>query len=241
MEKLLYDFVERSQDMLGDNLVGIYLHGSLAMGGFTPDKSDIDLIAVVNNPLSHSEKRKYLDMIVGLNDRIEMSVVLRSACRPFIHPAPFELHYSIAHLESYKADPDGYIERMTGTDRDLAAHFSVINTHGKRLFGEDISDVFDIISREDYMDSIIYDVENAVSEITENPVYLTLNLCRALAYKRKGLILSKVNGALWGMVNIPGYSNFIFSAARAYRSGTQMDFDSDKAISFARKVLDELL
>ena len=91
------------------------------------------------------------------------------------------------------------------------------------------------------MDSIIYDVEYAISEITENPVYLTLNLCRALAYKRKGLILSKVDGALWGMVNIPGYSNFIFSAARAYRSGTQMDFDSDKAISFARKVLDELL
>ena len=61
MEKLLYDFVERSQDILGDNLVGIYLHGSLAMGGFTPDKSDIDLIVVVNNPPSHDEKRKYLD------------------------------------------------------------------------------------------------------------------------------------------------------------------------------------
>ena len=140
MEKLLYDFVERSQDILGDNLVGIYLHGSLTMGGFNRDKSDIDLIVVVNNPLSYGEKRKYLDMIVGLNDRIEMSIVLRSACRPFIHPAPFELHYSIAHLDSYKADPDGYIERMTGTDRDLAAHFSVINTHGKRLFGEKISE-----------------------------------------------------------------------------------------------------
>ncbi len=241
MEKLLYDFVGYSQNILGDNLVGIYLHGSLAMGGFNRDKSDIDLIVVVNTPLLPDKKRKYLDMVVNLSDRIEMSIVLRSSCRPFVHPAPFELHYSKAHLEAYTTAPDEYIAHMNGTDRDLAAHFSVINTHGKRLFGEKISDVFDIISREDYLDSIIYDVENAVSEITETPVYLTLNLCRALAYKRKGQILSKVEGALWGMLNIPGYSNFIFSAARAYRSGTQMDFDPDKAVSFARKVLDELL
>ncbi|MBQ6934431.1 MAG: DUF4111 domain-containing protein [Clostridia bacterium] len=241
MEKLLNELTIKSRDILGENLVGIYLHGSLAMGHFKPKTSDIDLIIVVNSPLSHDEKRKYLEMITSLDERIEMSIVLRSACRPFVHPAPFELHISKAHLASYKADPDGYIIRMTGTDRDLAAHFSIINTHGKKLYGEEISDVFDIVSREDYMDSIIYDIVNAASEITENPVYFTLNLCRALAYKRKGLILSKGQGGLWGMVNIPGYSNFIFSAVQAQHSGEEMIFDADKAVSFAHKVLDEIL
>ncbi|MBQ6835853.1 MAG: DUF4111 domain-containing protein [Clostridia bacterium] len=241
MEKLLNELTIKSRDILGENLVGIYLHGSLAMGHFKPKTSDIDLIIVVNNPLSHDEKRKYLDMVTSLDERIEMSIVLRAVCRPFVHPAPFEIHISKAHVASYKADPDGYIIRMTGTDRDLAAHFSIINTHGKKLYGEEISDVFDIVSREDYMDSIIYDVVNAAEEITENPVYFTLNLCRALAYKRKGLILSKGQGGLWGIENIPGYANFIFSAARSYRSGEEMLFDADKAISFARKVLDEIL
>ncbi|MBQ7086522.1 MAG: DUF4111 domain-containing protein, partial [Clostridia bacterium] len=85
------------------------------------------------------------------------------------------------------------------------------------------------------------DIGNAAEEITENPVYFTLNLCRALAYKRKGLILSKGQGGLWGMVNIPGYSNFIFSAVQAQHSGEEMIFDADKAVSFARKVLDEIL
>ena len=241
MEKLLNEFVIKSRDILGENLVGIYLHGSLAMGCFNHKNSDIDLIIVVNNPLSHNEKRKYLDMVTGLDERIEMSIVLRSVCRPFVHPAPFELHISRAHLSSYNADPDRYIKGMAGTDRDLAAHFSIINTHGKKLYSEEISDVFDIISREDYMDSIVYDIGNAADEITENPVYLTLNLCRALAYKRKGLILSKVEGGLWGIENIPGYANFIFSAARSYRSGEEMLFDAGKAVSFARKVLDEIL
>jgi len=30
----------------GKNLLGIYLHGSLALGGFQPGRSDIDVIVV---------------------------------------------------------------------------------------------------------------------------------------------------------------------------------------------------
>ena len=48
MDKLLNEFVEKSKEILGDNLVGIYLHGSSVMGCFNPKKSDLDLIIVVN-------------------------------------------------------------------------------------------------------------------------------------------------------------------------------------------------
>ncbi len=34
------------QRLLGQNLLGIYLHGSLALGGFQPGRSDIDVIVV---------------------------------------------------------------------------------------------------------------------------------------------------------------------------------------------------
>ncbi|HDK44919.1 MAG TPA: nucleotidyltransferase domain-containing protein, partial [Actinobacteria bacterium] len=33
-------------DVLGDELVGVYLHGSLAMGGYYRPKSDLDLLIV---------------------------------------------------------------------------------------------------------------------------------------------------------------------------------------------------
>jgi len=42
--KLLESFVERNKEILEDSLVGIYLHGSAAMGCFNPAKSDIDLL-----------------------------------------------------------------------------------------------------------------------------------------------------------------------------------------------------
>jgi len=46
-EDLLFRFTEMSKKILGNNLVGIYLHGSAAMGCFNPKKSDLDLILIV--------------------------------------------------------------------------------------------------------------------------------------------------------------------------------------------------
>ena len=36
---------------VGDRLVGTYLHGSAALGGFVPGRSDIDLLVVVDGPV----------------------------------------------------------------------------------------------------------------------------------------------------------------------------------------------
>ena len=62
-DNLINGFVERSKEILRDNLVGVYLHGSSVMDCFNPQKSDIDLIIVVDQSLSESTKRKYMDMV----------------------------------------------------------------------------------------------------------------------------------------------------------------------------------
>ena len=56
IESLIKDYVERSREILQDDLVGVYLHGSSVMGCFNPDKSDIDLIVVVDRRLSDAVK-----------------------------------------------------------------------------------------------------------------------------------------------------------------------------------------
>ena len=45
-KEFLNIFAEKSKSVLGKNLIGIYLHGSLVFGCFNPKKSDIDLILV---------------------------------------------------------------------------------------------------------------------------------------------------------------------------------------------------
>ena len=53
------------RQILGDELVGIYPTGSLALGGFTPGRSDIDLMAVVDDGLSRPAGQRLLSQLDG--------------------------------------------------------------------------------------------------------------------------------------------------------------------------------
>lgn len=205
---LLEQFVQQNKTILGDNLVGIYLHGSAAMGCLNARKSDIDLILVVKDDLSDETKWNYMEMVVALNREapakgIELSIVKEAVCNPFTYPTPFELHFSIAHLEWYQSNLNDYIEKMKGTDKDLAAHFTILCHRGKTLYEKEIRDVFSTVGEEEFFDSIWYDIEGAETDILNNPMYFVLNLCRVLAYAKDSLILSKEEGGRWGLMNTP--------------------------------------
>lgn len=239
-------FVEKSKEILGDNLAGIYLHGSAAMGCFNEKTSDIDLIVVVNTIVPNEIKRRYMDMIVKLNSYapkkgMELSIVRKDVCKPFIYPTPFELHFSVAHLRWYETNPSDYVEKMNGTDKDLAAHFTIIYHRGKCLWGKKIKEIFEMVSKEFYFDSIWNDIKDAEKEIITNPAYIILNLCRVLAYKKDGLILSKKEGGNWGIDNIfEKYHCLIMQALDEYSSKKQAMWDENAALDYAAYMIEQI-
>ena len=247
LEKLTDEFVIQSKQILGDNLTGIYLHGSAVMGCFNDKKSDIDLLVVVKNDIPKEIKKQYMDMVIELNKKapekgLELSIVKESVCNPFVYPTPFELHFSNAHLNWYLSNPKEYVEKMNGTDKDLAAHVTIIYHRGKTLYGKDIPSVFAEVSSRDYTDSIWSDIENAKEEIAEQPMYIILNLCRVLAYKKENLILSKQEGGEWARNAIPvlEYKALITEAVEEYQTGTAMKVDSSTAAGFAEYMLEQI-
>lgn len=246
LQNITEKFVTQSQEILGDNLVGIYLHGSAVMGCFHEKKSDIDLLIVVDRALSNEIKRQYMDMVVELNTYapekgLELSIVRKDVCKPFIYPTPFELHFSIAHLQWYKTNPSDYIDKMNGVDKDLAAHFTITYHRGKRLCGKEIQDVFERVSKDYYFDSIWNDIENAEEEIMANPTYIILNLCRVLAYKKDELILSKREGGNWGIDNVPQkYHSLILQALEEYSSDRSMKYDENCARDYAAYMIGQI-
>jgi streptomycin 3"-adenylyltransferase len=59
--KLILDEIVRSYyGILKDNLVGIYLHDSLALGCFNPKVSDIDFLIVARDKLPLEVKREVI-------------------------------------------------------------------------------------------------------------------------------------------------------------------------------------
>ncbi|HET8984788.1 MAG TPA: nucleotidyltransferase domain-containing protein, partial [Trueperaceae bacterium] len=77
---------------LAANLVGIYLHGSLALGCYYRPKSDFDVIVVVEEPIGGSQRRAVAASIARLAVTrptvgfVELSVVTATAARDVLAP-----------------------------------------------------------------------------------------------------------------------------------------------------------
>lgn len=234
---LLSSIVDQFRAVLGDNLVGFYLHGSLVMGGFNWRTSDIDFVVVAREKLDTAIKKAIISFILDLAQDappkgMEFSVVLLEHTQHFTHPTPYELHYSPAWHERYLTGNVDYDTPQT--DPDLAAHFMIVREYGKCLYGLPISEVFGEVPTQYYWESIRADAEDILNNVTANPVYSVLNLCRVLAFKRERLILSKVDGAAWGLKNLdPHYQPLIQQALRAYQATDPVEWDQQQLEDFA--------
>lgn|GEM_PF-71780 len=239
-------FAGGAAEILGEKLAGIYLHGSAAMGCFRWEGSDLDLLAVVREDLEDAEKRAFMDMLIRLDAEgpaggIEMSIVKQGVCAAFVYPTPYILHYSRMHSERYRRDPEEYIRRMQGTDRDLAAHFAVIRSRGCCLYGLPVRDVFGPVPQWCFLDSLLHDIEGAEDRITGEAMYLILNLARVLGWLRERRILSKTEGGEWGLKNIPAkYGPPLRVALREYREGTDERYDPEALRRYAAYMMDQI-
>ncbi|MBQ8313158.1 MAG: DUF4111 domain-containing protein [Clostridia bacterium] len=228
---LLHTVAREYHAILGDDLTGVYAHGSMAFGCFDPEKSDIDFLVVVENEPTDEQKSRLLETLLQLDafapaKGFEMSVVLARDCAAPVHPIPYSLHYSNAHRAACQQDMAAYIARMKGTDPDLAAHFTVTRAVGKAVQGKPVGEVFGEVPREAYLSSIRADVADAVTDVQHNPVYVILNLCRVLAAIREGAVLSKAQGGVWGLANLPQEHHAVIRAAlEAYEGGGACDVD----------------
>lgn len=219
-EILLKRLAARYADILGRNFIGMYVHGSYAMGCFNPLKSDLDFIIVCDEIPLDTQKKAIMDTTVAFErfapaKGLEMHVMLRGDCTAPGHPARFELHYSAAHTKAYLTDPDGYIGYMQGNDPDLAAHLTVMHRRGLAIAGPAVPEIFGEVPKTHYTDSVLQDLGWSEGDA----MYHVLNRCRTLAFAAEDRVLSKKEGALWALEHIgSGHHDMIRKALRCYET-----------------------
>jgi hypothetical protein len=219
--------VDGVRGLADDNLLGIYLHGSLALGCFSPGQSDVDVLVVTRDGMDEDTRRSMGALLLRLSGSpapIEISFLREADVQPWRYPTPFDLHYSEMWRDKVALDLQtgrwpAWRAPQRG-DPDLAAHVMVTRQRGVCLYGAPISSVFPSVPRGDYIDSIMKDVDEALSAIHRNPVYAVLNACRTLAFLRDGYILSKHEGGAWALQHLPPDLHGVVMAALAQRSGT---------------------
>jgi hypothetical protein len=68
VNSVLLELAARVGHILGENLVGVYLHGSLAVGDFDEKDSDVDFLVVTNRDLSTEEVARLQAMHGAIHD-----------------------------------------------------------------------------------------------------------------------------------------------------------------------------
>ncbi len=210
---------------LAEDLIGVYLHGSLVMGCFNPARSDLDLLVITGERMAAETRRILGEMLLQRSNApcpVEISFLSREQVAIWRYPTPFDLHYSEGWRTTYQRDLANDAWRSWGTpephDPDLAAHMTIMNRRGVCLYGPPIAEIFPGIPAADYIDSIMADIAGAHKHIAEQPVYLTLNLCRVYGFLKAGLFLSKDEGGVWALQILPEQHHQVLQMALdAYR------------------------
>jgi len=231
---------------LSESLIGIYLHGSMAMGCFNPLQSDIDILVLVKEGQSKATYKKIANELIHLEEELkivkgfEFSVVLEAYAVAFVYPTPFEFHYSLFHKEKYLTDENYFCGGYA--DPDLAAHFVVTYHRGIVLFGKPIKQVFTPIDNQYYIDSIKSDVDGALEGIIDNPVYYVLNLSRVLQYLRNSVISSKKEAGEWALNELPAqYKKIIAKCLLRYENGMEkLNLDEKMLVNYSKYMLKEI-
>ena len=229
--------------VLRAKLVGVYVHGSAAMGGFTPRQSDLDYLAVVAKPLNEVERAGLSEAFLSLHGRsgfrkgVEMSIVeARFAGTGFRYPTPYEFHMGTREQVEHHGSPHRFEHR----DPDLASHFAVVRERGVCVFGRDIAKVFAPVPRKYFFLSNLEDVRNARDQILKDPVYVVLNLCRTLFAVEDGNVYSKIEGARHYLEKRTEFRELVQTALGDYQSGGPSNYDPAKLQEFANALLAEI-
>ncbi|MBO7748431.1 DUF4111 domain-containing protein [Paenibacillus sp. MWE-103] len=233
-----------------NTLTGVYAHGSLALGGFNPARSDVDLLALLREPGDRAAYRRIAEGLMRLEDEggggagFEMSIVLAGhAAADFVFPTPFECHYSAAHRDRYRHDPQYVCGGFA--DPDLAAHFAVAHARGLTLCGTPAPEAFRPVDRRHVLASVLADVREAADGIAGNPVYHVLNLCRTLRYARESAIASKREGGEWALAIVPPAHRAIIERCLAAYAGnvgadSGLGLSPEELASFAGAMLEAI-
>ncbi len=223
INNLLDEIVDTMKHLLGENLVGVYLHGSLAMGSFNPKISDIDFLVVTKAQLSPETRRDLAKSMIQLSERapakgLEMSVLTVEALASFKYPTPFEFHFSNTWLDRFKNNEVDFTQEDK-VDADLAAHLTITKARGITLYGKPIKNVFPDIPTQYYTDSILADAKSILEDLGSEPVYNVLNLCRVWAYLEEDKITSKKEGGEWAMNRATPFQKDVIEQALAEYAG----------------------
>jgi predicted nucleotidyltransferase len=230
VQRQAQDLGRRLSEALGGMLVGVYVHGSVALDTFRSGLSDLDVIAVARRRTNVAEKRLLVEILAEADENpaeLEFHFLAEPDLDPWRHPAPFDFHYSDNWRGALRSDLEHTLTRQGDTDPDLAAHLTVVRARGIPVQGPPPTDVFPVIPWNDYVDALLRDLKWVGERGTTSPVYCVLSPARVWATLATREIHSKDSGGAWAVDRLPANLRPVLAGALARYRGETDEFSVD--------------
>lgn len=228
-------------EVLGDQLVGLYLTGSLSYGGFDPGSSDIDLLALLERPITSDQRSS-----------------LRTLHEQIASEAPewatrLEISYLPRHLldsEEPPAEPRPYVNggQLWEPDpvygQEWTMNLLVLRRCGIALRGPVAAEVFPEVDNAAMRAASLRSLHEEWEPLLDDPrplndphqqAYITLTLCRILHTAREDGVASKPDAAAGVKRTYPQWAELV-RCAEAWQHGQPLQM-TDEVLAFLRFVI----
>ena len=187
----------RVRDVFGDHVVGVYTTGSLALGGYRPGRSDIDLMAVVDGSPSLDRRRQLVRQL----DHHELACPA-SGLEFVVYPLTTVERPTVAAGYLLNLNTGPALPPVTSFDPGDGAAFwypidrAITQQSGASLYGSPAEQLFAKLPFDDLLGVVIASVaahrDLKETDLLDNAV---LNGCRALSFARDRRWYAKVEAA----------------------------------------------
>ena len=213
------------RSVLASDLVAAYLFGSAVFGGLQPE-SDLDVLVVSKRRTTRSEKERLVrDLLAasgqmtpeGMARRIELTIVVERAVKPWRHPASFDFQYGDwlrSEFESGNVEP-----WPTTVNPDLATLITMVMLANSPLLGPPPAGIFDPVPHDDLLRAMLGDIDRLRGNIESDTRNVILTLARIWSTVATGVIRSKHAAADWALDHMPEARRPVLARARAVYLG----------------------
>jgi predicted nucleotidyltransferase len=214
LNQVLSHLVSRMQEILGNDFVGAYLQGSIAVGGFDLH-SDVDFIVVINDELSPDQ----LNALQVMHDQVyQLDSKWAQHLEGSYFPKKILRHHSKRGAELWYLD-NGARSLIKSDHCNTILVRWVVREKGVTLTGAAPNTLVDPISNELLRADIYKTIINWGQEILDNPKsfnnrfyqsFIVLSYCRMLHDLHRGSAGSKREGAEWAKSTLdPSWTDLI--------------------------------
>ena len=203
VDALLDRLHHEAADILGENFVGLYVYGSLAMGGFDPDTSDVDFIVAIRSPLTAEQ----LNALEALHHRLlkDGGPWAKKLEGGYLPLADLRRHNPEAGPFLFINEGQIY---QSGLGSDWAIQRQLLRTYPCAIVGPALVDHIDPVSPEQIRDAVRLLFREWWLPMLDRPdqlgredyrAFAVLTMCRALRLVATGDMVSKPEAARWAL------------------------------------------